>query len=307
MRITTLAAVVTMSVGCSDPIIYLEDANNYDYVGVIDMPRVETASGADLSLDWSGLTQDLRCHDVSPSQVINNLGLIRFPDLTEEEIEDRISTDSLLQSDTSGATELAPDGITRADLSAFSFSGTAIDVAEEYTDEDGLFLLTLSAGGELGIDTRMLALLDPEPSSSNTTVSIEGGCDVLDFSTDLSALQRLSAPAEADSWIVDWSRLTQTGLDNELVFGSVDGVLIGFYEGLSVSDIETQFLDLELIASALYEIPLESGVGAELTDARTADGRSFSGFTGDGIWLVGLTCASCANPAPLFLTIIEPQ
>mgnify|MGYP005741916403 CR=1 FL=1 len=32
----------------------------------------------------------------------------------------------------------------------------------------------------------------------------------------------------------------------------------------------------------------------------------FTGFSGDGIWILALTCSTCANPAPLFLTVLEP-
>ena len=31
------------------------------------------------------------------------------------------------------------------------------------------------------------------------------------------------------------------------------------------------------------------------------------GFTADGTWILGLTCSTCANPAPLFLTVLEPS
>lgn len=306
MRTLTHVGSIAFLTGCN-AVIFLEDDNNYDYTGQIDMPRIQTVAGQDLTVDWVGLSADLRCHDLVPADVINNLGLIRFPNLSEEEIEDRLSTDSLLQSDTSGALELSPNGATQANLSDFSFGGESIEIATEYTDDGGLYLLTFSAGGALGVDTRMLALLDPEPASSNAIALVSDACGILDFSSRLSALRPVSMPASGDSWIVDWGRLTQTGLDKELIFSNIDGLSLAFYADATLDALETQFLDLELIATRTYTMAVTSGVGAELTEAKTESGESFSGFLGEGVWLLGLTCSTCANPAPLFLTIVEPS
>jgi hypothetical protein len=106
-------------------------------------------------------------------------------------------------------------------------------------------------------------------------------------------------------WTIDWSGLTKDGLGNEVNIQNIDSVMVGFYEGLSAADIQSQFLDLELIATQLYTMPLDGQVTADLTLA--SDGtNNFASFDGDGTWIVALRCSTCSNPAPLFLSIVEP-
>ena len=51
---------------------------------------------------------------------------------------------------------------------------------------------------------------------------------------------------------------------------------------------------------------LPGGTTASLGDA-TNGGAAFDGFSGNGVWLLALRCTTCANPAPLFLTVLEPE
>ena len=39
----------------------------------------------------------------------------------------------------------------------------------------------------------------------------------------------------------------------------------------------------------------------------TGDDGDFTGFTDGGTWVLALMCSSCSNPAPLFLTVVEPS
>ena len=78
---------------------------------------------------------------------------------------------------------------------------------------------------------------------------------------------------------------------------------------VAVADLEAQILDLELIATSLWELPLDGGRSADLSRARRRDdGSAFSGFTSSepGVWIMGLMCRTCQNPAPLVLNILEP-
>ena len=93
-----------------------------------------------------------------------------------------------------------------------------------------------------------------------------------------------------------------------VLFHSIDRVLLGWYQGLESDDLERQILDLELIATDLWEIPLDGGHIADLAEARHRDSAErFDGFhRTDGTWVFALTCSTCQNPAPVLLTRLEP-
>ena len=83
----------------------------------------------------------------------------------------------------------------------------------------------------------------------------------------------------------------------------------GFYEGKTVGDLEARILDLELMATDIWEIQISQGRTAELGFAQNrADQSLFSGFdqSREGTWVFALTCSSCQNPAPVLLSILDP-
>ena len=292
--------------GCGDKVVSLEDVHNFTYSGTIDIPVIATAAEADLDICWDAVTDDIRCHALDPGPDINQISLIRFPAMSELDLEDKLARDSLLQSEQNGIVELLPDDDQYcAKLSELTFFGTETDIISEYRDSDELFLLTPASGTQAGQGTRLMILLTPDDEEENTTVNAADGCGVVDFSADLSALTSMSLPASGG--VVEWSGLTKTGLGNDMVLGNVDGVMLAFYEGQSAADLEPQFLDLELIATSLYTVEISAGSGADLATATNTDGQTFTGFAGDGTWLLALTCSTCANPAPLFMTVVEAQ
>ncbi|MCP4810359.1 MAG: hypothetical protein GY884_33900 [Proteobacteria bacterium] len=103
-------------------------------------------------------------------------------------------------------------------------------------------------------------------------------------------------------WELDWSALTTTGQGYDFVYSDADGLMLGFYEGLTPADLEGQFLDLELVATELWNMEIDAGTSASLNGL-----EGFQGFTRtDGTWILALRCSTCPNPAPLFLTVLEP-
>jgi hypothetical protein len=286
--------------------IQLTDAHQFQFDGSIDAPTIETASATDIQVCWDQSTEDIRCHAMDPNTDVDNLGLIRFGHLTELEIEDAMARDDLKQADIDGYVEWRNDAeITCTNLSEFSFFGTEIDIVEEYTHDGGTYLLTLNRGTLPGVGVLVLGFLAPSESSSVTAIELSSGCGTLDFTVDLQSLTRRQLLVDGP-WDLHWDELTRDGQGNDIVFSNVDGIMLGYYEGLSLADLETQFLDLEQITTEMYTIEHQGGKEANLADAVDASGVAFSGFTGDGIWVLALRCSTCYNPAPIFLTVIEP-
>jgi hypothetical protein len=104
--------------------------------------------------------------------------------------------------------------------------------------------------------------------------------------------------------------MTTDGQGKTIVFRNIDRAMLVFYEGMTVSEIEERIFDLELMATSLYELALTGGDTADLSLAvERESGESFTGFErdSDGVWLAGLICSDCRNPAPLVLAVLEPR
>ncbi len=300
------AADDTATATCASGAIALSDADNYSYQGSLDVPSIPTAA-ADVQVCWDGVSQDIQCHDL-PADEIDRLAMVRFGSLTEDEVEAGLAGNDLQQADVSGYAEwTVEDGATCANLSDLSFFGTPIDIESEYTEDGGTYLLMLAEGTLPGTGARALAFLDPSASSDVTEIEMPDGCGILDFQADLASLQPLRLCAEGP-WTLDWSGLTADAHGGSLDGVVIDTAMLGFYEGMSAADLEASFLDLELIPTHLYTATLDGGSSVDLASL-SEDGTPFSGFDPalDGTWMFALRCSTCPNPAPVFLTLIEPE
>lgn len=290
--------------------IVLSDANNYHSTSSLTLPTIETVSGTDFEICWGGLTKDLQCHDVAPQPDVDNVALLRFLHLTEEQVEAKLTAGQLPQSAVDGYLELHTDhNSTCARLSQLSFFTTPIMVDKEYVESaDQTYMFVFTKGTKPGIGARAMTFVKPSAASVNTKVEAPSGCGLLDFTADLSSLTKVAVPAAAP-WVVDWRAVTKDGQGNPIVAESIDGVLLGFYEGLSVADLQAQIFEIERVATNLYELPLTGGRTADLSKAKDrATGAAFTGFqrSAPGVWMLGLMCSTCQNPAPVVMTILEP-
>ncbi|MBN1335391.1 MAG: hypothetical protein JXB39_05475 [Deltaproteobacteria bacterium] len=292
---------------CATDTITLVDADNFSFTGLLDVPPYPTVDGADVEIFWDGVTDDIRCHEVDPTADVANVGIVRFPHLTEEDIEAGLATNHLLMSDQDGYVEFRPqDGGTSALLSEFSFFGTAFDLAEDYLSTRGSYLLLVSSTTTPGVGALVLAFLAPTVGETQDEVHLDPGCGVLDLEVDLASIEPVPV-CRTGPWTADWSALTLDGQGNEIALDGVDSLMLGLYEDATVADLEEGFLDLETNATHLWTAPVGSSqTSLHLADTTDLEGQAFEGFEGQGLWLLALRCSRCYNPAPLFLTFLEP-
>lgn len=290
--------------------IVLADAQNYSIESDLSIPSIETATGADLDICWSDLVSDLQCHPVDPQPDLDNLALLRFLRLTHDAVEERLTSGQLAQSEIDGYLEYRTDHAeTCAKLSSMSFFGTPIEIEEEYRESsEHSYMLLLAEGTTPGVGARGMIFVTPTARSTNTRVDVPPGCGLLEAAADIASATPVSIPAQGP-WTIDWRNLTRDGGGNPIVFESIDGVLIGFYAGMTVAELQSDILDLELNATTLWELPLTGGRTADLARARQRDNdAAFPGFARSepGVWVMGLMCSTCQNPAPVVLTVLEP-
>jgi hypothetical protein len=290
--------------------IVLANANNYSTNSSLTIPTIETASAVDLDICWPDVVEDLQCHEVDPLADIDNVSFLRLSQLTEDQIEEKLTAGQLTQSQVSGYLDYHTDHqSTCAKLSSLSLGGTKIKVEAEYVaSADTVYLLILSKGIDPGVGARTMTFVKPSESSSNTEVSASSGCGMLDFQADLSSAAVLSVPTQKP-WVVDWQDVTRDGQGNLIDYQTIDGLMVGFFEGRTVAELEAEIFDIELTASSLWDIPLAGGRKADLAVARERTSKEpFAGFDrSDGVWLLALLCSECQNPQPVVLAVLEPS
>lgn len=291
--------------------ILLVSENNYRSTASLSLPVVETASGVDLDICWTNVANDLQCHQVTPQADIDNVAFIRFLHLTPVEVEAMLVAGEVKQSRISGYVEFpTANQTTCARLSQFSFLGTKVDVVGEYRENaDETYLLLFAHGLQRGIGARVMMFLRPTASSDNTRVDAPSGCGTLDFHADITSMPSVPVAA-TPPWIVDWRGVTRDGQGNDVVYETLDRLLLAYYQHASLADIQANFMDIELMATSLWDLDLIGGYTADLSQAiERTSGAPFVGFGGasDGVWVLGLICSTCQNPAPVIFTVLDPS
>ena len=296
--------------GSAQANVFFKDANNYSSTSSLTLPTIATPSGTDFSICWDQVMKDLQCHSVTPSTDINSVTVLEVSNPDAGAIESLLANGSITPEVHAPYQYLTSSSSSCAKLSQFSFAGSNINVSTDYVPDSTMTWMVLFATGTVaGQGSRTMAFLNPNSSSSATMIEAPDGCGILDFSANLTNLTKLSIPTKGP-WVIDWSGVTKDSAGNEAVLPKLDSLLLGYYPGMQPSDLQSQFLNIQQLANPLYQMSFNGAqtTSADLADAKDSKGNAFAGFTSNsGTWAVGLLCSSCQNPAPVALTILNPQ
>lgn len=288
-----------------DGAFVFSDANNYAYTSAVDVSAQDVRLRTDITVDWSGLTTDLLGHAMDPAEDVSLIWIVQFPNLTEDEVANAIVTETLLQEDVGPYIQFKNEAnATSATLSQFVFPpATPIVPEEDFTDGSGTWLVRATTGL---VENRMLGFMRPTEESTNTTFLLASDTSTLDFDADLQSLEAFAFDDEPATYTADWSALETHANGNEIDLDLLDQLMIARYDGMSLSDIEADFIDVELIASEIFTADVYGLTSTDLSVAvSSTTGEAFSGFGADSLWLVALRCTACTNPAPPFLTVVQ--
>ena len=282
--------------------IALSDSQNYLFESILTADSEPVPAGEDTLVDWSALEEDLLGVPIDPVSEINQLSIIRFPRLSQTEVLDGINNDSLKQSDLSGYVEYEPSsGELSAYFSDFSIQGTYVEPAEEIQTDMGTFVIIANTGNTL---TRMLQFFEPQPNAAETTVALTPNSASIDYTIDIQAGEAV-VPEKAERYLLSWDTLTTNGAGNPLALNQIDTLMVGGFSQ-SVEQIEGDFLGIEQLADELYIANVSGVLSYDLSQLTREDGGAFEGFSEDYLWLIALRCSLCVNPAPPFLTLVQP-
>ena len=178
-----------------------------------------------------------------------------------------------------------------------------------YAPETHSYFIMVAEGSRFGHGTKMISFFDPDPDEDNTEVRLSDDSATLDYTADLSSLKRVAVPPATPNIVFDWedtNTLVRNAMGQEWIPTRITDVQVAHYREKTPSDLEREFLDLELIADEMYTVFLSAGQRVNLAVLTDESGAPFPGIDGSGTWILALKCESCANPAPHFLTILHP-
>lgn len=285
--------------------IVLLDEHNYSYTVDLDIATTEVELANDFTIEWSGLTRDMLGHDVSPTD-IDVAWFMWFRNLTQEELAQGLAENTITQVDVDWAASAMVTGDTSTETSVFDFGGNPYDAPTYFASEQGAYLVRVTTGTDQYAPTRALAFVDPSTTSSNHTVSLTDSSAALSAQVDLHSMTQITVSAGSTPDI-DWTEVTTDGLGATIDWTAVSELWIARFDSLSVTQLEEQFLDLELIYDEVYTVQMYGEDGIAVTEATTASGTAFSGFTAGSTWLLALRCNLCTSPAPPFLTVVNVE
>jgi hypothetical protein len=285
--------------------LVLEDANNFEFEGTFTIETFDVEPGVDFCADWSGMTTDIRGRPFDPLDV-DQVALLQF-DLTPPEVLEQIDTNQLRQDDAAYQYLWSqPGGASSACATEFEIIGNFFDPALLVEESDKTWVLSLIDLDTGKNDILTTAFVAPTDGSVNHDVVTSDATAVLDYTVDIDGKDPIVATADAGAWTLDWSGVTNdvNGVPFDSLLG--DELLIAHYEDYTdVSEVESVFLRLDTEASETWILNVFGELDADLSDAETADGDGFGGFTTDGVWLVAVSCTTCTSPVPQLLAWID--
>ncbi len=280
----------------------LQDSQNYFLTSAIDAETQVVVSGEDSPVDWSGLTTDLQGYEMDPSTDIDEIRIVRFGSSSPEEVLEQVSTDSLMQSDITGFVQYEPtSNETSANLTDFYFGNIYLDVEEYIVEGSGSAFLIAALTGTTYY--RMMSFFDPVEDADPSTIYLDSDSAVLSFDVDLLSSERIST-RNAKHYPVDWSELTTNGYGDDIELSNIDWLYLARYS-MDLTELEQDFLRLEVLSDFYYEADVEGLGEYDLAELTSNTGEPFDGFDKDGTWVLALRCSTCINPAPLFLGVFE--
>jgi hypothetical protein len=292
--------------------VVFKDANNYSATSVLTIPQVQTTPATDLKICWDGISTDLLCHSVTVASMINSVTFVQLINFSEAKVQVALGTgQDFTRNALMAGTYTIAAGETCANLSAFDLynSKGKINPALNYVaGSDKTYMLLFSQCTTVGMGAKSVLFLEPADGSQNTTVNAPVGCGIVNFTPDIASPAQLSLP-KGGPWVLDWSLLTKTGLGGKVNFASIDSLMLGYYDGMTVAQIQSRFLDLQIMTTTTYTATLSKGQNhVDLGSAKDTTGVAFAGFTPtNSTWVAALLCSTCVNPAPVALTILNPS
>ena len=307
------------SVTCTNGTIIANETNDYAFSSMMMLPPVSVKPMSDLTINWGGITTDFLDQPVNAQTDLNAifLLLVNLPVATfQMQLNDDTFATSAIAIPGPPPNFMPTGGVTSTTLyNNFISANGPVDAtaaapyldAATYTPANSTFAFAAQTGTDIGTGIRMLQSFQLDPTSTNTTITLTNSSTKLKYTADLHDLHPTGVPAGTAALTLDWGQISTNALGGDFTMTrtNIGRAIVGHYTQ-TPAQLEKQFLDLQTIAAELYTADIPSGTVLDFTTLKDSAGASFPGVDATGTWLVALICSGCRNPAPWYLTILEP-
>jgi len=307
MRIALVAVALLGCKGKQE--ITLEDANNYSFQSTIDAENTEIKAGEDATVDWSGVTTSLLGEAVDPA-AIDEVGVAKFAtDMTQDDVLQGINDGTLVQSDLDSFASYTLTGDeTSALLTQFDLFGYSVNPPTDIVEGPTYLVSVATVDPDTNHHTYlMFGFFTASSTSENHDIAVTDTSAVLNFEVHLDAGTPVQIDTDTGKINVDWAGLTKNGSGLDINLGDIDTMQVSHFTQ-APADIEANFLEIGTMADQTFtgDVQQQGSAWFDITLEDEA-GNAFTGFDPpDGTWILALECSTCINPAPPFLTVLEP-
>lgn len=280
--------------------VALTDADNPPVEVRLDLGSFELNEARDATVDWSGLTTDLRGDRLDPMSI----GIVRldlFPSLDAETIELALARGGLRQADIalSAVGNLERDG-PQARLSQFTIGLESFDPTTRFVASAGTWMITVQP--PTAVEGSTHAFLVPVPSGSDVAMVVNT-TSTLTVSADFGA--RPAVPFPASGARLDWSALTADARGGALDVGAIGTARLLRYEG-SFDAASAGFPDHAALALDVWSATAGDDGVLDTAALENAAGDPPPELDDASSWLFELGCAGCGELAPPVLIRLDP-
>ncbi len=295
-------------------------ANNYSFTSNIQLGTQQVvASKTDLTFDWSALTTDMYNETINPTSGIGTFVLALYH-LSKADLQTKINADSLLPQDRVAVGTYLTGGTvnhcsTATDLSVLGQPlnhDTLLGFldASTYGTSDYTYLALVGAGTEYGKNSRMITNFAVGSSAQTTTVSIKPDSTIVTFTATLDKLTPTPFPVGKSNIDFSWSTMTANALghtvDSNTIYNITKVLVASFTQPVSELQKNSNFLNLESLATNEWTNSNLSGTDLVLSTLTDKNNNAFTGIDSSHTWIIALMCDSCLNPAPWYISVLQP-
>lgn len=276
----------------------LTDENQYRLEAEISVEELHVVPGADVLVDFSGLTEDLQGHPIDAAVDVDQASLFAFRGLEPLEIRERLVSNELAQSDIAGWLTAFPE-TTSVALSEFGTMGNKLD-APHFFVAGTTWMVALQANQ--GRTASSLLFLIPDARASVEAVAMENDTSHLRAEVDFLALSPVTVASDVPDLVLDWADVATDGFGHPFANSSVTQLLLARFNE-SPESLSSAVLDLEGLAEETWTMELGGSSWANLGSLRGE--TEFVGVYPGSTWVMMLRSEDSMNPAPYLLTRLE--
>lgn len=291
--------------------------SNYGFMSAVTLGATQTVKAkTDVTFNWSALNEDMFGQAMDPKTDVGNVAMLLLH-MTKQQLQDKINDDSFNPLDRVGAaTYLTGGTITQASTDKFGLLGQPLDhgVLMSFMDEvayplsDYTYMVMVGSGNVEGKNARMLGSFAVSASATNTEVTIGPESATCDYHATLDALKPVVMPKSTSKIMFDWSTLTKSAAGRTVDFVQITRVLVAsFTQPVAELQKNENFLNLEKLAVDKWSTQDLAGTTVSFSILKNEkDQSAFSGFDSSHTWIIALENQDALNPAPWYMTVVQP-